>query len=159
MATNLTAKEEKYCQLRAIKGLNQTDSYKGAYICSNMLEASIYSKASILEKKVKIRSRIKQLTDQKNEKLIKKVNYEIADANAELEEIRQLALCKKNALGQPDPDLTNATKAVGLKMRLFGLDSQKQEISGNLEIQKIFISPEEHNETLKHIEDVINDKS
>lgn len=37
--------------------------------------------------------------------------------------------------------------------------TQKQEITGNLEIQKIFISPEEHDATLKHIEDVINDKS
>lgn len=34
----------------------------------------------------------------------------------------------------------------------------KKEFGGGVEIQKIFITPEEHEATLKHIEDVINDK-
>lgn len=35
--------------------------------------------------------------------------------------------------------------------------TDKQEISGNLEVQKIFVSPEMHKETLEHIKSVIND--
>lgn len=37
--------------------------------------------------------------------------------------------------------------------------SDSKIISGSLDIQKIFITPEEHDATIKHIEDVINDKS
>lgn len=158
MAKKLTGKEEKYCQLRAIKGYSQADAYKEAYNAENMKDNTIYVKASELEKNGKISVRIKELTEKKTDKLAEKITYGIKECNDELEEIRILALSKKNHLGDYEPDLTNATKAVVAKMRLFGLDTQKQEITGNLDIQKIFISPEEHDATLKHIEDVINDK-
>lgn len=34
----------------------------------------------------------------------------------------------------------------------------KQQITGGLEIQKVFITEKEHNETIKHIQDVINEQ-
>lgn len=36
--------------------------------------------------------------------------------------------------------------------------TDKQEISGNVGVQKIFITEQEHQETLKHIKDVINEQ-
>lgn len=43
--------------------------------------------------------------------------------------------------------------------RTDGKESITTELTGSVDVQKIFITPEEHDATLKHIEDVINDKS
>ena len=43
--------------------------------------------------------------------------------------------------------------------RTDGKESQTTELTGSVDVQKIFITPEEHNATIKHIKDVINDQS
>ena len=43
--------------------------------------------------------------------------------------------------------------------RTDGKEAITTELTGSVDVQKIFITPEEHDATLKHIEDVINDKS
>jgi hypothetical protein len=158
MVKPLTAKEKEYCRLR-IEGLNQTQAYKGAYNTENMKYETIKNKAYQLERKGDIRATLDAMDKQKDDAIIKKAVYDVEECAKDWDRVMQLAESRKNANGDYNPDLTNMAKAIDGKMRLFGLDKNKTEISGSLDIQKIFITPEEHDATLKHIEDVINDKS
>ena len=154
MAKPLTAKEKEYCRLR-MEGLNQTQAYKGAYNAENMKYETIRSKASLLEKKGNIRATLEAMDKQKDDAVIKKAVYDVEACAKDWDRVMALAESRKNTNGDYNPDLTNMAKAIDGKMRLFGLDKNKTEIIGSLDIQKIFITPEEKKETDDHIDNII----
>jgi phage terminase small subunit len=123
----LTAKQEKFAQLVA-KGSTQSDAYREAYDSEDMLDKSIWEKASELAAIVKVKSRIEEL----------KLEYQLHlkyDAEAhyrELEQLKELALTPMGKDG--DIDLKSAIKASELKGKLCGLYVDKQQITGNLTI-------------------------
>ena len=63
MARKLTAKQEEFCRLFAIDGLNQSQAYRKAYPASRTDGNALYVKASLLMKKDKIRERIEALRE------------------------------------------------------------------------------------------------
>ena len=52
----------------------------------------------------------------------------------------------------------NIKNAIELLKLVKPNELQTQQITGGLEIQKVFITEKEHNETIKHIQDVINEQ-
>lgn len=60
MESNLTKKQEKFCQEYFLKS-NASEAYREAYNCSRMKPETIHSKASILLKNDKVRARIEIL--------------------------------------------------------------------------------------------------
>ena len=52
----------------------------------------------------------------------------------------------------------NIKNAIELLKLVKPNELQMQQITGGLEIQKVFITEKEHNETIKHIQDVINEQ-
>lgn len=70
MAAKLTAKQEKYCQLRAA-GKNQSDAYRGAYVTKNMKPEAIWVNASKIEKNAKVALRLEELNAKVEQKIVK----------------------------------------------------------------------------------------
>ena len=56
----LTDKQEKFC-INVASGMTLCDAYKSSYDAENMKDDTIYSKACLLAKEDKIRTRINQL--------------------------------------------------------------------------------------------------
>lgn len=56
----LTSKQEKFCQ-GIVSGLNQSDAYRAAYSCENMLDSTINNNAYMLMNDSDIKARIEQL--------------------------------------------------------------------------------------------------
>jgi phage terminase small subunit len=56
----LTAKQEKFCQSIA-SGMNQTEAYRAAYSTKNMLDKTIWERASIVAQTDKVKARIRNL--------------------------------------------------------------------------------------------------
>lgn len=56
----LTSKQEKFCQ-GIVSGLNQSDAYRAAYSCENMLDSTINNNAYMLMNDSDIKERIEQL--------------------------------------------------------------------------------------------------
>ena len=58
-----------------------------------------------------------------------------------------------------DPLSENSTKVQASKaiLDVSGLKSSKTEVTGKMEVQKVFITEKEHKEVEKHIDDVINE--
>lgn len=54
-----------------------------------------------------------------------------------------------------DKDKVSAAKAI---LDVSGLKKDKHEMSGGVEVQRIFVTPEMHEATMKHIQEVINDQ-
>ena len=52
----------------------------------------------------------------------------------------------------------NLKNAIELLKLVKPNETQVQQITGGVEIQKVFITEKEHNETIKHIQDVINEQ-
>ncbi len=52
----------------------------------------------------------------------------------------------------------NLKNAIELLKLVKPNETQVQQITGTIEVQKIFITEKEHNETIKHIQDVINEQ-
>ena len=65
----LTAKQEKFVQ-NLVKGMSQREAYKNSYNASNMKDATIDVKASLLFKQDKIRVRYDELIDKTAKKTI-----------------------------------------------------------------------------------------
>ena len=60
MSDSLTIKQENFCQAYVLTGV-ASDAYKEAYDAEDMKPETIYSKASLLLKKGKIRARIEEI--------------------------------------------------------------------------------------------------
>lgn len=65
----------------------------------------------------------------------------------------------EEVLDDEEADIKSKLKAAELGIKISGLDTQKKEILGNIGVEKIFITPEEHKATLEHIKSVINDSN
>ena len=125
----LTPKQEKFCQGVA-KGLTYSDAYREAYNASKMKPESVNRLATKLMKDIKITSRVAEL----KEKTIGDIKHTIEDSFNNLRKAQELAMSRKNSLGEANPDLTNFIKAEELKGKLKGLYVEKKEISGGLDI-------------------------
>ena len=78
MATKLTVKEELFCQTLIELG-NATAAYKKAYDCGKMKAETINSKASLLQKKGKVRARLEKLREdlfERHEATVDKIIHE-----------------------------------------------------------------------------------
>jgi len=71
----LTTKQEKFC-IEVMKGKSYIDAYKASYNVSNMKDATIYVKASVMLKKDNIRIRMSELRN----KVQKKELYTIEES-------------------------------------------------------------------------------
>lgn len=118
MATELTAREEIFCQkLIELKG-NKSEAYRSAYNARNMTSNTLHVKASLLAKKDKVRIRLDELKNKHQQKH----EVTVESLAAELEEARDLA--KK--IEAPAP-MVAATK---VKAQLYGMLTEKHEVTG-----------------------------
>lgn len=111
MSSNLTPKQEKFCQLYVETG-NASEAYRGSYDASKMKPDSVNRKAKELLDNVKIAARLKQI----RERHIKRHEVTVDSLVGELEEARLLAL----ELAQPSA----AVSASMGKAKIYGLDKQ-----------------------------------
>lgn len=111
MSSNLTPKQEKFCQLYVETG-NASEAYRGSYDASKMKPDSVNRKAKELLDNVKIAARLKQI----RERHIKRHEVTVDSLVGELEEARLLAL----ELAQPSA----AVSASMGKAKIYGLDRQ-----------------------------------
>lgn len=111
MSSNLTPKQEKFCQLYVETG-NASEAYRGSYDASKMKPDSVNRKAKELLDNVKIAARLKQI----RERHIKRHEVTVDSLVGELEEARLLAL----KLAQPSA----AVSASMGKAKIYGLDRQ-----------------------------------
>ncbi len=125
----LTPKQEKFCQGVA-KGLTYSDAYREAYNASKMKAETVNRRAAELMSYGKIKARVEEL----KEKTTGDIKYTIEDSFNNLRKAQELALSRKNPLGEANPDLTNFIKAEELMGKLKGLYVEKREISGGLDI-------------------------
>src|SRR3990167_9208786 len=76
----LTAKQERYAQLRAIHGLNETDAYLLSYNVTTKLKETIWPAASKLEHNYKVATRLAQLAAERQKAIVKaEIKADIAD--------------------------------------------------------------------------------
>lgn len=125
----LTPKQEKFCQGVA-KGLTYSDAYREAYNAKKMKTETINNSAFKLLKNGEITARVEEL----KEKTTSDIKYTIEDSFNNLRKAQELALSRKNPLGEANPDLTNFIKAEELKGKLKGLYVEKKEITDGLDI-------------------------
>lgn len=111
MSSNLTPKQEKFCQLYVETG-NASEAYRGSYDASKMKPDSVNRKAKELLDNVKIAARLKQI----RERHVKRHEVTVDSLVGELEEARLLAL----ELAQPSA----AVSASMGKAKIYGLDRQ-----------------------------------
>jgi len=119
VSVNLTAKEEKFCQLMAggVSG-NASDCYRIAYNPKNATKKSINEMSAKLTRKVKLVSRIAEL----RAPVIKKTQYDLEWCLAGQEQAKDLAEETGNAGA-----MTGAVREIG---RLGGLyPSEKQDLT------------------------------
>lgn len=108
----LTAKQERFAQNIALKGMNQTDAYSEAYDASKMKPASIHEAASKLAAHPEVGPRIEVLKEGRARATVKAAAYSLDDAITDAEEDRALA----RAEGQSSA----AVAATKLKAQLAG---------------------------------------
>ena len=64
----------------------------------------------------------------------------------------------EDVLEDPEAGTQNKINAAKAVLDISGLKTQKNELSGGLEVQKVFVTPEMTEKTLEHIKKVINDQ-
>jgi phage terminase small subunit len=89
MSKDLTAKQQKFCNNIALKGMNQSDAYRDAYNAENMKPETINVNASQLTKDTKIALRIKELKETLQKETMKEFSVSKAKLLEELEEIKK----------------------------------------------------------------------
>ncbi len=114
----LTAKQEKFVQ-NLVKGMSQREAYKNSYNASNMKDATIDVKASLLFKQDKIRVRYDELIDKTAKKTIITVQ-------------ERMELLTKIAQEEDTP--VDKMKAVDLLNKMDGVYIQKIESNSNVKI-------------------------
>lgn len=125
MARPLTEKQEAFCRAFVETG-NASEAYRRSYDAKNMGQNTIAVKASEMLNKDNISVRLQQLREVHQ----KRHNVTVDSIVAELEEARQMAL--KAATPQ-----TSAAVAASMgKAKLYGLDKQLVELSGEVGIRK-----------------------
>lgn len=109
--TNLTPKQEKFCQVYLETG-NATEAYRQSYDAENMKDTTINRKAKGLIDQGNIRARLEEL----REPIRKRHECTIDTLLAELEEARQLGLATSQV---------GATVSASMgKAKIMGLDKQ-----------------------------------
>lgn len=125
MTRPLTEKQEAFCRAFVETG-NASEAYRRSYDAKNMGQNTIAVKASEMLNKDNISVRLRQLREVHQ----KRHNVTVDSLVAELEEARQMAL--KAATPQ-----TSAAVAASMgKAKLYGLDKQLVELSGEVGIRK-----------------------
>lgn len=125
MTRPLTEKQEAFCRAFVETG-NASEAYRRSYDAKNMGQNTIAVKASEMLNKDNISVRLQQLREVHQ----KRHNVTVDSIVAELEEARQIAL--KAATPQ-----TSAAVAASMgKAKLYGLDKQLVELSGEVGIRK-----------------------
>lgn len=125
MTRPLTEKQEAFCRAFVETG-NASEAYRRSYDAKNMGQNTIAVKASEMLNKDNISVRLQQLREVHQ----KRHNVTVDSLVAELEEARQMAL--KAATPQ-----TSAAVAASMgKAKLYGLDKQLVELSGEVGIRK-----------------------
>lgn len=125
MTRPLTEKQEAFCRAFVETG-NASEAYRRSYDAKNMGQNTIAVKASEMLNKDNISVRLQQLREVHQ----KRHNVTVDSIVAELEEARQMAL--KAATPQ-----TSAAVAASMgKAKLYGLDKQLVELSGEVGIRK-----------------------
>lgn len=119
MPSNLTPKQEKFCQVYIETG-NASEAYRQAYDVKKMKSETVTVKASELLKNGNITVRVEQLKNHH----AKRHNYKVDDLLEELEQARQLALQAEQT--------SAAVSATMGKAKLLGLDKQVIEHSGTV---------------------------
>lgn len=121
----VTEQQEKFCRVFVETG-NASEAYRQAYNAKNMGANTIAARASEMLNKSNITVRLQQLREVHQ----KRHNVTVDSIVAELEEARQMAL--KAATPQ-----TSAAVAASMgKAKLYGLDKQLIELSGELNVRK-----------------------
>lgn len=121
----VTEQQEKFCRVYVETG-NASEAYRQAYNAKNMGANTIAVKASNLLDKDNVTVRLQQLREVHQ----KRHNVTVDSIVAELEEARQMAL---NAT---TPQTSAAVAASMGKAKLYGLDKQLIELSGELNVRK-----------------------
>lgn len=121
----VTEQQEKFCRVFVETG-NASEAYRQAYNAKNMGANTIAVKASNLLDKDNVTVRLQQLREVHQ----KRHNVTVDSIVAELEEARQMAL---NAA---TPQTSAAVAASMGKAKLYGLDKQLIELSGEVGIRK-----------------------
>lgn len=67
-ASSLTSKQEQFAWLIVMEDKNQTEAYRAAYDCENMLPQTIWSLASNMMKHPKVSARMEELRRRKEER-------------------------------------------------------------------------------------------
>ena len=93
------------------------------------------------EEKTKISENIREISEDRINDLTKKALNTLEDV-----------ILNPDAM---DKDKVSAAKAI---LDVSGLKKDKHEMSGGVEVQRIFVTPEMHEATMKHIQEVINDQ-
>lgn len=97
----LTPKQEQFAKAIALDGMSYSDAYRSAYDTKRMSDKTVNEKASLLKDQDKIRTRIKELTDEvdtpkimsaqkRKEWLTEVINDPKVDINARLKASDQL---------------------------------------------------------------------
>lgn len=123
-ASNLTPKQEKFCQQVAL-GDCYSDAYRAAYKTDGMSDRVVHNKASLLAQKGDLRVRIEEL----KEKAVETINYTREDSYKKLRSFQEMALKRVMANGDNIPDLNNAIKAEALILKLFGLETENKNLN------------------------------
>ena len=121
----VTEQQEKFCCVYVETG-NASEAYRQAYNAKNMGANTIAARASEMLNKSNITVRLQQLREVHQ----KRHNVTVDSIVAELEEARQMAL---NAA---TPQTSAAVAASMGKAKLYGLDKQLIELSGELNVRK-----------------------
>lgn len=125
MTRPLTEKQEAFCRAFVETG-NASEAYRRSYDAKNMGQNTIAVKASEMLNKDNISVRLQQLREVHQ----KRHNVTVDSIVAELEEARQ------RALNAATPQTSAAVAASMGKAKLYGLDKQLVELSGEVGIRK-----------------------
>ena len=117
----LTIKQEKFAQ-KYIELGNASEAYRQSYNASNMLDKSIWEKASELLNSVKVSARVAELREQH----VQRHNVTVDSLTQELDEARLLSLAEMQ--------LSTAVSATMGKAKLHGLLTDKVENSGEVSV-------------------------
>ena len=121
MSTQLTPKQERFCQLYLELG-NASEAYRQVYAVLNSKPSTVHRRAKALLDHAKIRKHLTELKQQHQQRHQLSVDSLIA----ELEEARLAALSPVKGRIQ----VTAAIAATMGKARLVGLDKQVTELTG-----------------------------
>jgi len=120
----MTPKKEKFAQ-NIVSGMNQSDAYRAAYSCENMLDSTINNNAYMLMNDSDIKERIEQL----RLPIAERIGMGLEDYLKEMIALKSAA--------QEDQDHNPAIKAHELIGKCLGYYVNKTEVSGSLAIDQL----------------------